>query len=750
MNAFRDLSVKHKLSVITTSISLIALLVVLISFIIIDTRDFEKKILNELIVLADIIGDNNTANVSFAKISPESTEEAITQSLASLKANTKIIAAAIYVGDDNILLAKYQDKNTASFNFPSIFKYSTESTIFKGDQINVFRPITLNGETIGSVYISSDKSEMKARLINFIFIGCLILILGVLVAYVLSVQMQKIISEPILRLAKAEKEVSENKDYALRVKVDRKDELGYLMTGFNDMLEQIENQNKELVKAKDVAIKSERAKETFLANMSHEIRTPLNAIIGLSELLHENPNKQTNAEYLQGIVSSGKQLNSLVNDILDFSKIKAGKLSFETIPFNLETIIEEISSTFKYMIREKGLTLNHIIEPQVPLLIKGDPVRLKQVLINLVGNAIKFTSTGGISITVEQLKLKNNKTTLLFKVVDTGIGIPEKKRKAIFDSFTQVDSSTSRVYGGTGLGLSICKMLVEQQGGSISLGSELNKGSVFYFEIDYTLQSNSSSNHNNPSELSEQSFANLSVLCVDDYPLNLTILSTILTNVGINVSTAVNGLQAVRQIYENKFDLVFMDIQMPVLDGISATKKVRETTVNKDLPIIAITANAVKDIQQECLLAGMNQVVLKPFKKEDILNVLNKHLASKKTKSPTMPDKTITNLKAPFPKLSNITGGNKELELKLLNQYQVELSQKVEELSSLALNFNKDFFLRLVHQVKPALSYLASEKDVEYINQINSGVSESNDSSVEMLKKILTNILADINTVKTL
>ena len=724
MQVLRNLPIKHKLSVIITFITLVVLSVVLVSFIIIDSIDFKRKLFKDLIVQADIIGDNNTANIAFASISPESTKEAITESLASLKANKNIVAAAIYYDSDNKIIATYaRDSTEQKTAFPKIFSYTKEPSLIDDEYINIFRPIVLDNDVIGSVYLKADLEELNSRLIKFIIIGFIVLIIGILIAFLISIKIQNVISEPIIQLAEAEKEISIKKDYSIRVNANRNDELGALMRAFNEMLEQIERQNQEVIKAKDLAIESEQAKESFLANMSHEIRTPLNAIIGLSDLLSETEIKPDQKEYLKGISSSGKQLIALVNDILDFSKIQSGKLTFEKIGFKMKELFQEIETTFTFKIKEKNIDFEWNIDDSVPEILLGDPIRLKQVIINLISNAIKFTEKGKVQLDVKSKRKPTRKVELIFKVKDTGIGIPQDKVKSIFESFTQVDSSTSRLYGGTGLGLAICKSLIELQSGTIDLESKEGEGSTFFFELPFMVGKEKDLPMVQKLDSYVHSFENTVILCVDDYHLNQVILSTLLSKMNIEVLLASNGEEALEIAMTNKLDLIFMDIQMPKMDGLKATKEIRKKKNKDQLPIIALTANAVKGEEQSYIIAGMNDFVLKPFRRNDIIQVLQKFLSSPKNSNQIKNEEVIeenkNTSKINLNKLRKLTGNDEALLTQLIDQYKVELIEAKRRLQSMLESKKYGQIEKIAHQIKPAINYLGTESIYNILNELN-------------------------------
>ncbi|MEM9024867.1 MAG: ATP-binding protein, partial [Bacteroidota bacterium] len=365
-----------------------------------------------------------------------------------------------------------------------------------------------------------------------------------------------------------------------------------------------------LVDARKKAESSLQAKELFLANMSHEIRTPMNVILGMSKLLEASPMNDQHRDYLHNIRASARNLLVIINDILDFSKVEAGKLDLEVIGFRPATVVEQSRENLDYLTLEKDLYIQTEVDPRVQnVVLLGDPVRLGQVLNNLVSNAIKFTPKGAIRITCALKEDMGNEVELRFEVHDTGIGIAEDKLHTIFSTFHQADASTTRKFGGTGLGLAICKQLVELHRGRIGVTSTVDVGTTFYFEIPYTKGVMADIPATQETDGSALRFDDLRVLLAEDHQMNQAYARSILESVHAKVTIVANGQLAVDALREQPFDLVLMDVQMPVMSGLEATRIIREE-LKSDVPILALTANAIKGANEACLEAGMNDVMV--------------------------------------------------------------------------------------------------------------------------------------------
>jgi len=378
----------------------------------------------------------------------------------------------------------------------------------------------------------------------------------------------------------------------------------------------------QLIEARNKAEYLAKAKEEFLANMSHEIRTPLNAIIGFSEQLENTSLKTSQRKYLRAVSNAGSHLLNTVNDILDLSKIEAGKLAIDEHPFVMKDVIEEIASILEIKAEEKGLQLNTFIYDNSDELIVGDPFRVKQILYNITGNAIKFTEKGQIEIKCEGIRGKNT-IDYRIAITDSGIGIPADKLEGIFESFEQAEKSTSRKYGGTGLGLSISKKIAELLNGKITISSEESKGSVFTISLPMRFATSKEKEINGKDIGRKSDLHGLEILIVDDEPFNLMLAEIILNKHGAHISVANNGRVALEKIELQSFDIVLADLHMPEVDGYTLANKIREQYLQ--VPLIALTANVMQNDQEKIRQSGFNDILLKPYKEAELLNMIAKY-----------------------------------------------------------------------------------------------------------------------------
>jgi len=400
----------------------------------------------------------------------------------------------------------------------------------------------------------------------------------------------------------------------------------------NEALEtKIEERTRELLVEKTRAEMASIAKSNFLATMSHEIRTPLNGVLGMAQVITTTPLTEEQQLYVDTILESGNSLLKVINDILDFSKIEAGKMELENSAFNLNKIITDTISLFKDKALEKNITISYSIEESCPLHLVGDSLRIKQVLQNLVSNAIKFTEKGAVKIAISGSIIDDNTASIMVSVIDSGIGIDPESQGKLFSDFTQVDSSTTRKFGGTGLGLAICKQIVTLMQGEIGINSQIDHGATFWFTLNLTINNDVQVEDNkDQAPLSSTTPLTGKILLVEDNVVNQLVAKAILEKFGLTLDLATDGQQAVNKFGSNTYDMILMDCQMPVLDGFEATKQIREIELNNEqqqhIPIIALTANAHDKDRERCINAGMDGYISKPIVKNDLYNILAQYL----------------------------------------------------------------------------------------------------------------------------
>ncbi len=624
IHQFNNLSIRNKLMIIIVGSSLMASLLATIFFIGMEIHSFHHDMVRNLSGLAKVIGVNSIAPLEF--IDPDAAGEV----LASLNARPHIILAALY-DSQGTLFSSYTKSPNLSIPVTTLKKIDN-SVQFNLRYVNLYVPIKDHGNTAGVIFLQADLDEFHTKLQRYCLMAIAILLGSFIFAWFISFRLQKVISKPIISLAETMTKVRKKNDYSIRAVKKSDDELGLLVEGFNSMLDHIQRYDHELIEAKDMAEKASLAKSEFLAHMSHEIRTPMNGVLGIAALLQDTSLNGKQQQLIATIIQSGKSLLTIINDILDFSKIEAGKLELEKVVFNLRNLVEETVEIFYGQAQQKGLNITSALDPAIPTFVKGDPERLRQILLNLLSNAIKFTEKGEVTV---QVRLENTEAPWLlhFTVTDTGIGIPPAKQEHIFSAFSQADDSTNRQFGGTGLGLSISRQLVELMQGTMGVESREGEGAVFWFttrfdpgEGEETIAVQDLPETKQTTALQFQA----RILVAEDNPTNQLVAAGMLEKMGCVVELVADGRQAVAAVQKNSYDLIFMDCQMPLMDGYQATEEIRKHERQsgiQPIPIIALTAHALQGDREKCLRVGMNDYLSKPFEAQQLQATLRQWLS---------------------------------------------------------------------------------------------------------------------------
>lgn len=487
------------------------------------------------------------------------------------------------------------------------------------------------------------------------------------------------------------------------------------------------------------AEESERYEQQFLANMSHEIRTPMNAVLGMTNLLLDTELNEKQIKYLKAINVSSKNLLVIINDVLDLSKLEAGRMEIEKIPFRIREVVQNVIDTSRFKAEEKGLRFEISISPDLPEVVKGDPTRLNQILTNLASNAVKFTDKGNVTISVDR---PVGSQFIQFRVIDTGIGIPEDKMHLLFGNFKQVDASTFRKYGGTGLGLAISKTLIELQGGKVDVKSVLGKGSEFSVKIPYDIgtEEEAQALHHEGS-IDYEKLEGIRILVAEDNEYNQIVVNDTLQSMikDIHIDIAENGLIALSLVQKNTYDLILMDAQMPEMDGLEATRRIRNLSDNKisSIPIIALTASVHKADIDKCIQAGMNTFVPKPFMREELFSAIAEYYQhanysqSDKIKTEV---KEVEHFETEAPKsnlnvtdisfLKKFTDNDQERMKKYIGLYLKLLPDNLVKINTAIEANDLELLVSISHSIRPHLNYMGMKNAATLAEELENNVHQ--------------------------